>query len=460
MSFTSVTFLALLAVTVPLYWALPWQRARLVLLFVASLVFYAWRHWPSLFLLLGTISLNYVLALRIEATRKRVWLALGVAANLGVLAWFKYAHFLADNLVALLRLAGLEVSAPPLGSFLPLGISFFTFQVMAYLVDVWRGELKAERSLLVFAVFKSFLAQLVAGPIVKGKQLFPQLRERRPFDPALLHRGAFLVLAGLALKLAVADAVRAYVDQVYAAPAGATTLEAWLALYGYSVQLFADFWGYSTVAVGVGLLFGLVLPFNFELPYLAGTAQDFWRRWHVTLSRWFRDYLYIPLGGNRRSEWRNRLLTMTLAGLWHGPAWTFVLWGFLHGLWMSVEQAVLGRRRGRAPPGPVARVLRGLLVFHGVSLLWVLFRAPTVGDALAVYGRLFLPPFTSKSSVPPQWPVWVAGFLVLHPLLDGLLRTDRFLQLKVRWQLAVAALLLWLMAAYAGAPADFIYFVF
>lgn len=456
MSFSSLAFLVLLAVTVPLYWALPWQRARLVVLFAASLVFYGWRHWPSVFLLLGTITLNYLLALRIEATRRRGWLLAGVIANVGLLVYFKYASFLGANLAAGLRLVGLEVSPPAPGRFLPLGLSFFTFQVMAYLVDVWRGEVKAQRSLLVFAVFKSFLGQLVAGPIVKGRHLFPQLEAKRPFDAALVHRGLFLVLAGLALKLAVADALRPYVDQVYAAPGEASTLEAWLALYGYSVQLFADFWGYSTVAVGVGFLFGLVLPFNFELPYLSTSLQDFWRRWHVTLSRWFRDYLYIPLGGNRRRAKLNRLVTMTLAGLWHGPAWTFVLWGFLHGLWMNLEQA----SRRATPVTRAGRVLRGLLVFHGVSLLWVLFRAPSVAVALEVYARLVLPPFNSKVEVSAQWIVWVVAFLALHPALDRLLRTGRLLELPVRRQLALAALLLWLIAAYAGAPADFIYFVF
>ena len=464
MSFASVTFLLLLAVTVPLYWALPWQRARLVLLFVASLVFYGFRHWPSVFLLLFTITLNYVLALRIEAThlraRRRGWLLAGVVVNLGLLAYFKYAAFLAGALVDLARLLGFELSVPPMGSFLPLGISFFTFQVMAYLVDVWRGDLKAERSILVFAVFKSFLAQLVAGPIVKGKHLFPQLREKRAFDPSQLHRGTFLLVAGLGLKLAVADVLRPFVDQVYAAPRDASTLEAWLSLYGYSVQLFADFWGYSTVAVGVGLLFGLELPVNFEAPYLATSAQEFWRRWHVTLSRWFRDYLYIPLGGNRHHEWRNRLVTMTLAGLWHGPAWTFVLWGLGHGLWLSVEQALARKRPEAPPPGRVRKVLKALFVFHGVSALWVLFRAPTLRGALEVYGRLVLPPFTSREFLPPQWPVWLVGFVALYPFLDELVRGGRFLRLEVRWQLVVSALLLWLMAAYAGPPADFVYFVF
>jgi alginate O-acetyltransferase complex protein AlgI len=444
----------LLGLTVPLYWALPWQRARLLLVFSASLVFYAWRHWPSVFLLLGTILLNFIVARRIEDTRRRGWLVFGLVANLGVLTWFKYSRFLAENVVAAAGWVGLKLEIPPLSGWLPLGVSFFTFQVMAYLVDVWRGEVRDERDVLTFAVFKSFLAQLVAGPIVKGKAMFPQLHQRRAFDPARFQRGLFLVLAGCALKLGVADAVRPFVDQVYADPASASTVEAWLALYGYAVQLFADFWGYSTVAVGVGFLFGFELPFNFELPYLADSLQQFWRHWHVTLSNWFRDYLYLPLGGNRSNEWRNRIVTMTLAGLWHGAAWTFVLWGFLHGVWMSVERALeLPKRVG-------SKAVRVLLTFHVVSALWVLFRAPSLQVAAQVYGRLVLPPYNSRSAVPTQWPVWIVAFLLLHPGVDALVRADRFSSLSLRWQVALCAALGWLMLAYAGAPADFIYFVF
>ena len=444
---------------VPLHWALPWQRARLWLVFAASLTFYAWRHWPSVFLLLGTIAFNYLLARALERRRTKALLALGLAANLAVLGWFKYAAFALQNLAALGRAVGLELAEPKVDAWLPLGISFFTFQVMAYLVDVWRGQLAAERSLLVFAVFKGFLGQLVAGPIVKGAVLFPQLREKRRFEPELLHQGAFLVLAGLSLKLAVADALRPYVDRVYAAPEQATTLEAWLALYGYAAQLFADFWGYSTVAVGVGLLFGLKLPFNFELPYLATSLQAFWRRWHVTLSAWFRDYLYVPLGGGRRRAFRNRVLTMTLAGLWHGASWNFVLWGFFHGLWLALEQAAV-KRNPAGPPSRARSAARAVLVFHGVALLWVLFRAPELASAAHLYRALWPWPATAPTGLPPQWPLWLALFAVAQHPLDRLVRGGRFLELRPAWQLALSALLLWLMAAYAGAPADFIYFVF
>ncbi len=456
MSFTSVAFLALLLVAVPLYWMLPWQRARLALVLLASLVFYAWRHWPSVFLLAGTIALNYALARLIESTRRRIWLVLGIVANLSILGWFKYSAFVAQNLVALGRLVGLELPMPTASTWLPLGISFFTFQVTGYLIDVWRREVAAEKDLLVFAVFKSFLAQLIAGPIVKGRHLFPQLHVRRTFDAALCHRGLLLVLIGTALKLAVADVIRPYVDKVYAAPVEASTLEAWLALYGYAVQLFADFWGYSTVAVGVGFLFGFELPFNFETPYLATTLQHFWRRWHVTLSSWFRDYLYLPLGGNRAHEWRNRIVTMTVAGLWHGAAWNFVLWGFLHGVWMSAERSLSPKRE----LGRWGTALRTILVFHGVALLWVLFRAPSLATAGAVLARLALPPYTLRTSLPAEWPIWIAVFLLAHPWLDRLLRLDGLARWKVRYQVALVGVLLWLMLAYAGPPADFIYFVF
>src|SRR5712691_4546444 len=221
-------------------------------------------------------------------------LALAIAPNLLTLGWFKYAGFISEI-----------VGAPRPSIFLPLGISFFTFQVVAYQIDVFRGEVAAEKSLLVFAVFKSFFAQLVAGPIVRARQLLPQLREKRAFDPEGFHHGLFLVAAGLALKLGIADVLAQFANESFADPAALSTTSAWTGLYAFAFQLYADFWGYSTMAVGIGLLFGLELPINFHNPYFSASLREFWRRWHVTLSSWFRDYLYIPLGGNRRSEARN-----------------------------------------------------------------------------------------------------------------------------------------------------------
>ncbi len=365
MPFHSATLLALVAGLVVVYWVVAWQRARLVLVLVASLIIYAWRHPPSLALLLGSIAFNYVWGLLLEARPRRALLAFGITVNLTSLLFFKYSAFIVAQLP-------FEVARP--SPWMPLGISFFTFQGIAYLVDVYRKEIRAERSLLVFAVFKSFFAQLVAGPIVRGKEFLPQLHTKRSLDWAQLHDGLLLVLAGLFLKVGVADLLAQHVDHAWAELPTLATNAAWFAMYGYAAQLLADFCGYSTMAVGFGLMFGLVLPSNFANPYGAESVREFWRHWHITLSSWLRDYLYIPLGGNRKHAGLNRLVTMTLGGLWHGAGWNFVLWGFLHGVWLELEQQVTVLKK-------LPLVARVLLTFHGVALLWVPFRAPTVVSA-------------------------------------------------------------------------------
>lgn len=318
MLFNSLTFLALLLPTLGLYWITSSQSVRLGWLLVSSLVFYGYHHWPSVFLLLFTIGFNFALG-RLQSRRRSTGLLVAaVAGNLALLGWFKYAAFVAENLVALLALLGwsLEIPRPP--ALLPLGISFFTFQVVAYQVDVHRGEVPAETSLARFAVFKCFFPQLIAGPIVQAREFLPQLREAVTFDAARFHRGIWLVLASAALKVGVADVLAQFADEAFRDPARLTTTAAWTGLYAYAFQLYADFWGYSTMAVGLAALFGLVLPPNFDTPYRSASLQEFWRRWHITLSGWFRDYVYIPLGGNRHRRDLNLLTTMTLAGLWHG----------------------------------------------------------------------------------------------------------------------------------------------
>ena len=464
MSFTSWTFFALLALVLPLHWLLRRQGARLLLLLAASLLFYSYRHWPSVLLLLGTIALNHLAAqaqARLRAReapaperRRLLWLV--VAIDLLPLLWFKYAAFLSGAVSSALSVAGVQARALPPQA-LPLGISFFTFQVIAYQVDVFRGVVAAEPSLLRFAVFKSFFAQLVAGPIVRAAELLPQLRERRAFDPRQLHQGLFLLSAGLALKLGVADVLRQFADEAFAAPAALSTTGAWLGLFAYAAQLFADFWGYSTLAVGLGLCFGLELPINFRAPYLSTSLQEFWRRWHVTLSVWFRDYVYIPLGGNRGGQrTRNVVLTMGLAGLWHGAGWNFLFWGLLHGAWLAAERAAVSRLPGLPKlPKPLA----GALVFLGVSVLWVPFRAPSPAIAQAYAARLFLPPYTAAPAPALLWG-WLLGFALLHAPLSRLIEERRFAELPLWRQTALAAGLLLLALAMAGAQVDFVYFDF
>jgi D-alanyl-lipoteichoic acid acyltransferase DltB (MBOAT superfamily) len=346
------------------------------------------------------------------------------------------------------------VPRPPV--FLPLGISFFTFQVIAYQVDVYRGEIPAEPSLLRFAVFKSFFPQLIAGPIVRARDFLPQLRRQARFDPARFHHGLWLVIAGLALKIGVADVLAQFADQAFRAPDQLSSSGAWASLYAYGFQLYADFWGYSTIAVGLAALFGLTLPLNFDTPYASASLQEFWRRWHITLSLWFRDYVYIPLGGNRRRLARNLLVTMGLAGLWHGAGWPFVFWGFGHGLWLLAE-----RQAPSLPMGDhrLVRAIRIGLVFHGVCLLWVLFRSPTLAVAGTYYSRL-LWPHAGTASAPSVLVNWLLVFAIAQWPLARTFKALRFpaLGLRTQWLLALAGL--YLILAYAGARVDFIYFNF
>jgi alginate O-acetyltransferase complex protein AlgI len=447
MLFTSAAFLLFLTCAVALHWALPSQRARLCVLLAASFWFYAAHHWPSLLLLIGFILVNYSLALLQDGRRSRALLTVSVCANLLALGWFKYAGFLAGIAEALLRA---PVPHPP--AYLPLGISFFTFQVVAYQVDVYRGTIRAERSPLVFAVFKCFFAQLVAGPIVRAREFLPQLRERRRFDAEGFHHGLFLVVAGLALKVAVADVLAQFVAQDFRDPSALATTTAWSGAYAFAFQLYADFWGYSTMAVGIGLLFGLELPLNFDNPYLSASLREFWRRWHVTLSTWFRDYLYIPLGGNRRAANRNLFVTMALAGLWHGAGFTYVIWGAAHGAWLALERRLDVLER-------LPRAVRVPIVFHGVAVLFVIFRAPGLTAAATYLSRLFLPPYGIET-VPALLAGWLAGFAILMSPLAALIANRRFLALRVRWQVAATSALLFFALAHAGAQIDFIYFTF
>ena len=451
--FTEPAFFALLSMTFVAYWLMPSQTARLVVLAAASAVFYAWSHPPSLLLLGSTILLNYGCGRLLALKKSKGILAAIVVANVSALVWFKYAGFFTHEWNAAMGALGWSSTVPQMSTWLPLGISFFTFQVIAYQVDVYRGEVPAERSLLVFAVFKSFFAQLIAGPIVRARDFLPELRTHARFDAAQVHRGVFLFLCGLGIKLGVADVLAQFADAAFARGAEQTTTDAWLGLYAYSLQLFADFWGYSTMAVGAGLLFGFHLPVNFLTPYRAQSLQDFWRRWHITLSSWFRDYLYIPLGGNR-APLRNVILTMTLAGLWHGAGWGFIAWGFAHGAWLALERVL----KPHAPRLP--GVVKTLLVFQGVCLCWVLFRAPTLSAAGVYYSRLFLPPYTANPAVPEVLAVWLIGFYLLHPLLSRAFEVERFQALSVRRQVATVSLILLLALAYGGASYDFIYFRF
>ncbi|HSG29610.1 MAG TPA: MBOAT family O-acyltransferase, partial [Candidatus Krumholzibacterium sp.] len=312
-----------------------------------------------------------------------------MCTNLGLLGFFKYGGFLLDNFVRLLAMVGIDYQPPAVSIFLPIGISFYTFQTLSYTIDVYRGRLKPWHSFLDFALFVTFFPQLVAGPIVRAASFLPQCQEPKSFQGARLGWGFSLLVVGLFEKAVLADTLMAPIaDRVYAAPFDAGFVDAWVGTLAFSAQIFFDFAGYSTCAIGAALCLGFHLPDNFRFPYAAIGFSDFWRRWHVSLSSWLRDYLYVPLGGNRRGDVRtkiNLMLTMLIGGLWHGASWRFVVWGGLHGSYLWAERELRGRFGERAwTSSPMARL--GLLFFtyYLVCITWVFFRAEDFSSAFAL----------------------------------------------------------------------------
>ena len=401
-----------------------WRLAPAVWLALASLFFYAWWDVRYLPLLLASICVNYgagrLIGARAGAARKRVLVA-ALALNLGLLAYYKYANFFIDSVNAVAVAAGAGAGSLPwsgLDIILPIGISFFTFTQIAFLVDCYRGEVREYR-FIHYVLFVSYFPHLIAGPVLHHRDMMPQFA-----DPANAHPraanfaiGLSIFTIGLAKKVLIADNLSPLAMPVFAAGATPTLIEAWIGVLAYTFQLYFDFSGYSDMAIGLSRLFGVKLPLNFNSPYKAANIADFWRRWHMTLSRFLRDYLYIPLGGSRHGEamrYRNLMLTMLLGGLWHGAGWTFVIWGGLHGLYLVLQQAwqrLFGAARAHWWPT--------LLTFLAVMLAWIFFRAPDVATAWDISGALVgangvsLPRgLASHAASLAQWG--------LHPAFDGI----------------------------------------
>ena len=401
MLFPTATFALFFVVAFVANWLLRphhtvWRLAMLAM----SLYFYGYWDFRFVPLVLGSILCNWAIARAVAwaratdgRTTTSTWLVRGaVAANLGLLGVFKYYGFFVTSAVNLLNDVGIGANPPLLQIVLPIGISFFTFHAISYVVDVGRGDLEPV-SLLDFAFCIVFFPHLVAGPIVRVTDLIDQVRLRPDPRTIPVAEAFFLIGAGLFKKVVISSYVASQiVDPVFDAPRAHSGGEALLATYAYAVQIYADFSGYTDIAIGCALLLGFRFPQNFDGPYVSRSIQEFWRRWHMTLSSWLRDYLYIPLGGNRNGRsatYRNLALTMLLGGLWHGAAWNFVVWGALHGGALAGERYVKERWGHRlALPGPVAAVGQWLLTFHVVCLAWIFFRAPDAGRAFDLLGRI------------------------------------------------------------------------
>jgi len=390
MLFHSSTFAIFFALTYALYVSMR-HRQQNVLLLAASYVFYGYWDWRFLSLLAASTLLDYFCALAIQGTEhrsaRRRFLALSLCGNLGMLGFFKYAGWFAGSLQVLAASFGWHIDAFTLDVVLPVGISFYTFQTMSYVIDVYRRQMPATRNLLDFAVFVAFFPQLVAGPIERASSLLPQIQHPRRVTETPFYQGMWLVFLGLFKKVFIADNLAPIVDRTFAAGAAPSGVEVIVAVYAFAFQIYGDFSGYSDIARGISKLMGFELMVNFRLPYFARNPREFWRRWHISLSTWLRDYLYISLGGGRFGTGRtyvNLMLTMVLGGLWHGAAWTFVLWGFYQGLLLvahrALSRATAVVRRAFGIGERLWTVLSIVVTFQFVCLGWLIFRAESVGQ--------------------------------------------------------------------------------
>jgi D-alanyl-lipoteichoic acid acyltransferase DltB (MBOAT superfamily) len=420
MLFHTSVFGAFFLLAFALAWATrPRPALHLWTLTALSFVFYGAWDWRFTALLAGSCVVNHVAGLLIEradgaARRAVLWLAL--AANLGVLGLFKYYDFFIQSANALAQAMGFPAGFEYAGLILPVGISFFTFQGISYVMDVYRRDIAASRRLVETLLFISFFPQLVAGPILRAADMLPQIRARwdAASGPSRVAAGfaAVMILSGLFKKLVVANWIATgLVDEAFFDPASYGAADLWLAAYGYTVQIWCDFSGYSDMAIGLGALLGFRIMRNFDQPFRAASIQDFWRRWHISLSAWLRDYLYIPLGGNRGGPWatrRNLFITMLLGGLWHGAAWTFVIWGAAHGAFL-----VLQRSTGPMLSGRLGRAVGVVLTFHLVVLTFALFRS----ESLELFGVFVAGLFRAGEPVALATPflaALIAGSVAVH----------------------------------------------
>jgi alginate O-acetyltransferase complex protein AlgI len=476
MLFSSTIFLfAFLPIVLSLYWLLPGMRSRNALLLVASLVFYAWGEAGYILILLASIALNYILGRLIDARRgrgaeQRV-LALAVTANLALLGIFKYANFFVDNANALLAGLGVEpVQLAPVH--LPIGISFFTFQAITYLVDIHRRDAPVQHGPLRVALYISLFPQLIAGPIVRYGQVAEELVRRSVSLPDV-SAGVQRFVSGLGKKVLVANTLALPADRIFAIPVSQLeSATAWLGIACFTFQIYFDFSGYSDMAIGLGRCFGFHFPENFDWPYRSRSVREFWRRWHMSLSSFFRDYLYIPMGGNRRGPARthlNLVIVFVLCGLWHGASWSFVVWGLIHGVFLVAERTRMGDLLAAAP-----RSIQSGYALAVASFAWVFFRADDLAHALS-----FLPAMVghgpSEAGIHPVALYWNAkvGFVLLLAAFSATAIPDRIgaayralavthpgplSGLRVAWLQAV--LLLCALSLAAGTHNPFIYFRF
>ena len=473
MVFNSLHFVWFFVAVYVLYRLLP-HRAQNWLLLAASYYFYAAWDWRFLSLLAASTVVDYTAARLLETTeaprRRRTLLALSLGFNLTLLGFFKYFNFFSDSLHALLASIGWQMDFVTLRVLLPVGISFYTFMTMSYVIDVYRREIPATRKFLDFALFVGYFPHLVAGPILRAARLLPQIEHPRTVSAAQVRDGLWLIAWGYFLKVFVADNLAPLTNAVFEPGARHGGIDVWLGVYAFAFQIYGDFAGYSNIARGTSKLMGIELLENFRFPYLVRSPQAFWRHWHISLSTWLRDYLYIPLGGNRHGEartHRNLFITMVLGGLWHGAAWTFVLWGVYQGLLLVVYRAAEGTTffarwvEGRSL---VARITSWFVMFHLTCYGWLIFRARSLEQIGALSGRMLTdldPGAVSVEAILVPLVLYVTPLVLVHAIeahADDLLVVPR-LPIAVRYSLYAATFYLTMLFGNFGG-AEFIYFQF
>ncbi|MXP10910.1 MBOAT family O-acyltransferase [Pseudoblastomonas halimionae] len=439
----------------------------------ASYVFYGWWDWRFLGLIAVSTLLDYVAAIGMESTRRqsvrRRWLHLSVVGNLGILGYFKYFDFFGNELKSALVAIGFDARWGTLDIILPVGISFYTLQTLSYSIDVYHGRFRAERNLLRYATYVAFFPQLVAGPIERAKDLIPQFGKLERFSWPSAYQGVCLIIAGLFLKIVLADNLAPYVDGIFASYTSYNGGELALGGLYFTIQIYADFCGYSSIAIGLAALMGFRLSTNFDTPFFARSITDFWRRWHITLSLFLRDYVYIPTSGATRVFWKANLaaiLTFLVSGLWHGANWTFLAWGLAHGILLVFER--LWHRRFAMRPSPLISIIAWAYTFGAVALLFVIFRSPNISVAADYLARIVTDPALPHAQRGGM--VFVVGWLAVDLLWRGRTRLDRGLNLAwlgaipraaVETVLFALALILVLVnAANRTDPSAFIYFQF
>lgn len=467
MIFNSLTFYIFLPIVFCLYWITPQQKWRNIILLIASYIFYGWWDWRFLSLIIASSFVDYYVGLKLvqaSILHKKYWLWTSLGFNLGLLGFFKYYNFFVDSLKISLTEFGINLNYSTLEIILPVGISFYTFQTLSYSIDIYRGKLKPTNNLIAFFTFVSFFPQLVAGPIERASHLLPQFFQIKKFDYSWAVSGARLILWGLFKKVVIADNLAVLVDSIF------TRFEVkagWFLYEGlifFAIQIYCDFSGYSDIARGVSRWFGIDIMRNFHRPYIAQSFRDFWSRWHISLSTWFKDYVYIPLGGNKKGKLyqiNNLGITFMISGLWHGANWTFVIWGFLHAIYYIPETAA---RNLQIIKSYVPKWLRIGIVFNAVLIAWTFFRSPNLDFAFSYLkkmcyeillhpGSIVFFKFNTELGL-------VVGLFVIEYLMKE--REDPFYSTSkvLRWGLyTVAALsVIWFQSYHS--TSSFIYFQF